>query len=160
MAKGINKFKEWIGIGDEFEEEELDEELLDDELEEEPEEPDEIKKPPKKVRRNIMTSSYSAGKKAGFDASLVVAKPQSFEESKEICDKLKQRKGVYVNLEGLDKILAQRIVDFIGGSVYALEGNIKKVASAGFIVVPDNIAISSDVDDEEDQSEENFGWMK
>lgn len=159
MAKGINKFKEWIGIGDEFEEEELEEELIEDEPEEETEEHDEIKKPAKKVRRNIMTSSYSAGKKAGIDAALVVAKPQNFEDSKEICDKLKQRKGVYVNLEGLDKILAQRIVDFIGGSVYALEGNIKKVASAGFIVVPDNIAISSDVDDD-DVSEESFGWMK
>lgn len=157
MAKSINKFKEWIGIGDEYEEE------LEDMEEQEPmeaEEDDDVKKTVKKAKKGALPGSYASAKKGSFDASLVVVKPQNFEDSKDICDKLKQRKGVYINLEGIDKIMAQRIVDFIGGSVYALEGNIKKVASAGFIVVPDNIAISSEVEEKDDASEENYSWMK
>ena len=156
MAKGMGKFKEWIGIGDEFEED------IDEEIEEEQEELEEIetvKKAAKKPKKNPVTPSYSI-KKGNYDASLVVLKPESFEDSKDICDKLKQRKGVYVNLEGTDKVLAQRIVDFIGGSVYALEGNIKKVSSAGFIVVPDNISISSDLDEKEETDNDSFNWMK
>jgi cell division inhibitor SepF len=156
MAKGINKFKEWIGIGDEVEEEEmeLESDINEDEVDEE-----EYTRPARRVKKSSPAPAFAASKKAGIDASLVVSKPQNFEESKEICDKLKQRKGVYVNLEGLDKILAQRIVDFIGGSVYALEGNIKKVASAGFIVVPDNISIASDPEGKDDDGE-NYEWLK
>jgi cell division inhibitor SepF len=159
MARGINKFKEWIGIGDEYDEE--TEEEIEGKEPEESEEFDEAKKPIKKVKKSVsMPSSFTAPKKGNFDASFVVSKPKSFEDSKEICDKLKQRKGVYLNLEGIDKVLAQRIVDFIGGSVYALEGNIRKVASSGFIVVPDNISISSEIDEKEDISDENYSWMK
>ncbi len=157
MAKGMNKFKEWIGIGDEVEEEEM--ELESDLAEEDDDEEEVYSKPSKRVKKSTPAPAFVASKKAGIDASLVVSKPQNFEESKEICDKLKQRKGVYVNLEGLDKILAQRIVDFIGGSVYALEGNIKKVASAGFIVVPDNISIASDLEGRDDDGG-NYEWLK
>lgn len=156
MAKGMNKFKEWIGIGDEAEEEEME---LENEITEDADEEEEYSRPAKKAKKSSPAPAFAASRKAGIDASLVVVKPQTFEESKEICDKLKQRKGVYVNLEGLDKVLAQRIVDFIGGSVYALEGNIKKVASAGFIVVPDNISIASDLEGKDDGGE-NYEWLK
>jgi cell division inhibitor SepF len=159
MARGINKFKEWIGIGDEYEEE-IEQETEDKSVEED-EDYDDAKKPVRKVKKNTaVSSSFGASKKSSFDATFVVSKPKSFEDSKEICDKLKQRKGVYLNLEGIDKVLAQRIVDFIGGSVYALEGNIRKVASSGFIIVPDNISIDAETDEKEEISDENYTWMK
>ena len=135
MARGINKFKEWIGIGDEYDEE--NEQEIEEQEPDVTEEYEEAKKAAKKIKKNAGSSpSFTAVKKGNYDAMFVVSKPKSFEDSKEICDKLKQRKGVYLNLEGIDKVLAQRIVDFIGGSVYALEGNIRKVASSGLIVVP------------------------
>ena len=58
---------------------------------------------------------------------MVISQPTTFEQSDEICSFLKERKSVIVNLEYVNKDVARRIVDFISGGVYALDGYIQKV---------------------------------
>ena len=55
---------------------------------------------------------------------MVISQPTSFEQSDEICSFLKEKKSVIVNLEYVNKDVARRIVDFISGGVYALDGYI------------------------------------
>jgi len=75
---------------------------------------------------------------------VVVIEPRTFEEAKGITDNLKSRRPVIVNLEQADQELAQRVVDFVSGATYALNGNMQKVGNAIFLFVPNNMDIASD----------------
>ena len=60
----------------------------------------------------------------GQPIRMVISQPTTFEQSDEICSFLKEKKSVIVNLEYVNKDVARRIVDFISGGVYALDGYI------------------------------------
>ncbi|HHX22977.1 MAG: cell division protein SepF [Tepidanaerobacteraceae bacterium] len=81
--------------------------------------------------------------------TMVIFKPSSFEQVREITDEVKNRRAAIVNLEKLDKDNAKRVLDFMAGSIYALNGAVKKVGPGIFVFVPDNIDISG-VEIEED----------
>ncbi len=73
-----------------------------------------------------------------------ICKPTSFEDSQEICDMLLTGRATVINLEGFDDKLAQRTMDFISGSVYAINGKLHRISSCIFIVSPDTVDISGD----------------
>lgn len=73
-----------------------------------------------------------------------IMKPSTFEDSQEICDMLLSGRAVVVNLEGFDPDVAQRIMDFISGAVYAVSGKLHQISRYIFIFSPDNIDISGD----------------
>lgn len=76
-----------------------------------------------------------------------IMKPTSFEDSQEICDMLLTGRATVINLEGFDDKLAQRTMDFISGSVYAINGKLHRISSCIFIVSPDTVDISGDYHD-------------
>lgn len=73
-----------------------------------------------------------------------IMKPTSFEDSQEICDTLLTGRATVINLEGFDDKLAQRTMDFISGSVYAINGKLHRISNCIFIVSPDSVDISGD----------------
>ncbi len=73
-----------------------------------------------------------------------IISPTSFEDSQEICNKLLSGRPVVVNLEGFDPDNAQRIMDFISGCIYAINGKYNQIAKYIFIFSPENVDISSD----------------
>jgi len=91
---------------------------------------------------------------------MVITQPTSFEQSEEICNYLKERKSVIVNLEYVNKDVARRIVDFISGSVHALDGHIQKISNAIFLVAPVNYEIASDLAREEIKSKLSVSWLR
>ena len=76
---------------------------------------------------------------------MVISQPTNFEQSDEICSFLKEKKSVIVNLEYVNKDVARRIVDFISGGVYALDGYIQKVSNSIFLVAPSNYEITNEM---------------
>ena len=78
---------------------------------------------------------------------MLVFQPCSYEEAEAIIDNLKARKPVIMNLDELDRELAQRIIDFIGGAVYSLGGDLKKVARSIFVVAPSNFDVMQSVEE-------------
>lgn len=101
-------------------------------------------KPYKKRQQNT-------GKVAGIpDASkvrMLIYKPVSYEDTQSIIDNLKEKKPIVVNLDELDTDVAQRILDFISGAVYALSGNIRKAARNIFVVAPYNVDVTTNTSD-------------
>jgi cell division inhibitor SepF len=95
-------------------------------------------------RRNAQVLSIHSQKQM----RVVVFEPKSFEDSQNIADQLKNRRPVIINLENADKILAKRVVDFISGATYALNGNMQKVGTGIFLFVPNNVDISGEIRDE------------
>ena len=91
--------------------------------------------------------------------SVKVIRPQTFneaqivadflkEDTREITDTLLANCTVVLNMEGLDVDIAQRIIDFIGGASFAVDGSLKAISNNIFIVAPGNIEVSGDLRDE------------
>ena len=88
----------------------------------------------------------SSAKQASIsNMEVCVIKPSSFEDVREITDTLLSGRTVILNMEGLDMALAQRIIDFISGACYAIDGNLQKVSNYIFILTPKAVDISGDI---------------
>ena len=91
------------------------------------------------------TSKISKFKKKGDPKNFVVMiKPNNVEDSREIVDELLKGSIVILNMEGLSLDIAQRIIDFSNGSIYSIDGNLKKVSQFIFILTPYEIDITGD----------------
>lgn len=77
---------------------------------------------------------------------VVIVKPANFDQVQGIADHLKNRRPVIVNLEGAEKELARRIVDFLSGTTYALGGSMQKVSCSIMLFVPPNVDVAGDID--------------
>ena len=80
--------------------------------------------------------------------SVVLVKPEKFEQAADVADHLRERRTVVLNLEQTNKDVARRMVDFLSGVTYAQDGKIKKVANSTFIITPYNVDIMGDLIDE------------
>lgn len=100
-------------------------------------------------------SSFTSGRSnnvidinAKVKMSVVVATPQSIEAASEVTLELRNKKTVIVNLEGMEKDIAQRITDFLSGSCYALGGSIKPISSRIYIIGPYDVDITGEFKEE------------
>ncbi len=91
---------------------------------------------------------------------MVISQPTTFEQSEEICNFLKERKSVVLNLEYVNKDVARRIVDFISGGVYSLDGHIQKVSNSIFLIAPANYEIANEMAREEMKNKLSVSWLK
>ena len=96
----------------------------------------------------------------GQSIKMVISQPTTFEQSEEICSLLKEKKSVIVNLEYVNKDVARRIVDFISGGVYALDGHIQKISNSIFLIAPMNYEITNEMAREEIKSKLSVSWLK
>mgnify|MGYP005767317115 CR=1 FL=1 len=74
--------------------------------------------------------------------------PDKYEDAKEVCDHIKARRPVVVNLEQVEYPVAQRIMDFLSGTCYSLEGTIQRISNNIFIIAPENVDVSGDFKEE------------
>ena len=96
----------------------------------------------------------------GQAVRMVISQPTTFEQSEEICSLLKEKKSVIVNLEYVNKDVARRIVDFISGGVYALDGHIQKISNSKFLIATMNYEITNEMAREEIKSKLSVSWLK
>ena len=81
---------------------------------------------------------------ANKNLKVVVSEPKSFEESQVYADYLKNRKQVVLNLEHAPPEVSQRIIDFVSGTAYALEGQSQQLGKNIFLFTPSNVEITKD----------------
>ena len=79
---------------------------------------------------------------------VVLVKPERFDNVSEVADHLRERHAVLLNLEQTNKDVARRLVDFLSGCAYAVDGKIKKVAANAYIITPFNVDIVGDLVEE------------
>ena len=79
---------------------------------------------------------------------VVLVKPEKFQDASAIADHLRDKRTVVLNLESANKDVARRLVDFLSGCAYALDGKIKKIAISTYIITPYNVDIVGDLIDE------------
>lgn len=66
----------------------------------------------------------------------VTVRPRNFNQAQEIADHFKDGVPVIVNLEGADREMSRRIIDFASGMCYALSGTMEKVGSGVYLLKP------------------------
>lgn len=105
----------------------------------------------------VYVSNQSGG---GENARVVLVEPTRFEESQNIADSLLNKKAVVINIESCETEIAAKLIDFIGGVVYAIDGSIQKVSQGIVLAAPSNIDIASELKrDLENDNEEIFAWV-
>lgn len=129
----VSKLKNFIGFGDEFDEYE------DDVIEEISEQHHETKPVYSRRQKIVPMNGQSTSTK------IVVLKPKCFNDSMQVADELKERRPVVINVGTLDTDEARRVVDFIAGTVYGLNGNMQKVAGGIFLATPSQVDILGEV---------------
>ena len=82
----------------------------------------------------------------GGKQEVVLFHPVSFNDTSKAADHLRARKAVIVNMENVDKAMARRVVDFLSGCAYAVEGKVNKVAQSTYLFCPYNMEVSGDLE--------------
>ena len=77
---------------------------------------------------------------------VVLFHAKTFDDAARAADELRKRKAVILNMENVDKSLTRRVVDFLSGSVYALDGSVKKVAQSTYLFCPHNMDVTGDLE--------------
>ncbi len=119
----------------------------DDELEEEYEDEAPVNPaapvPPKTAAaagRNI--SHATAPRQMAKPYTMVVVNPKNYKDAEKIGDHLKAMRPVVMNMEKTDADEAQRIVDFVQGIMYALDGRIDQISESIYLCAPNNMSVS------------------
>lgn len=154
MAGAImSKLMDFIGMEQQEEEEEY-EELEDIEEVEQEEEEEETRGFWNKRGGKVVNMP------AQQQVKMVISQPTTFEQSETICDLLKEKKSIIVNLEYVNKDVARRIVDVISGAVHALDGHMQKVSNSIFLIAPYNYDITNEMARGELPGKLSVSWLK
>jgi cell division inhibitor SepF len=92
-----------------------------------------------------MAPRASAVKPIPMPATRVhVMDPKGFNDAQEVGDRLKNGQPVILNLQGVDRDLQRRLIDFASGLAYALNGTMSKAADQVFLLTPSNVEVSDE----------------
>ncbi|HSN58141.1 MAG TPA: cell division protein SepF [Clostridiaceae bacterium] len=134
-GKVLNKMMGFLGLDDDFEDDDHEDQDIQDNRNSEAEQKvSNFKKKPNVV--SIHTT---------ISAKVKIVKPTDYEEAADICDDVKNRNIVVINTTALEQRTAQRLLDFLGGSSYALGGTLEEIDKGVFLISPSNVEVSSDL---------------
>lgn len=93
---------------------------------------------------------------------MILLEPRSFSETQAIADHLKKRNSVVVNLKRVTGAQAKRIIDFLGGCIYAIGGNMQKIGVGIYLCTPKNVNVQGQITDDNDKTktgaEDDLEW--
>ncbi len=98
-------------------------------------------------RESSKITPMRSRQKSSNTMEVCVIKPQTFEDARDIAETLLANRTVILNMEGIDYALAQRLIDFISGACYAINGNLQRVSGYIFVVTPHAVELSGDLQD-------------
>lgn len=141
----VGKFKNAMGLGDE------DEDIYDDEDIVDEYEYEDSKKSVSSIfsSKREERSSYDtrpSGKVVSIHdnrTTVNILKPADFDESPSIANSLKDGQILLINTTGMEKKVAQRLLDFVSGACYALGGDVSEVESGVFVFSPSSVHVEA-----------------
>lgn len=161
-AAMINKFMGMLGLNDN---EEYEDEEMEEVVEETYERPARAgyfsrREPEERVSRTAKVLPMTGASPVVTSSKMVITEPQCFDDVKEITDHLKERRAVIVNLETLTKEDQRRIIDFLSGATYVVDGSIQKISTLIYLITPKSVEIQNDIEKAQYRNKLSFSWMK
>ena len=99
---------------------------------------------------------YSTGSdNSNKSGKMILVEPRAYSESQEIADHLKARNSVVVNFKRVTTDQAKRIIDFLSGTLYAINGDLQKIGDGIYLCTPKNIDVQGKIT-EENESQEDY----
>lgn len=95
--------------------------------------------------QNNVVSLHTAASAKG--AKVVLVEPRVYAEAQDIAENLRNKRATIVNLQRIDRDQGVRIIDFLSGTVYALNGDIQRIGNNIFLCTPDNVEVSGEISD-------------
>lgn len=83
---------------------------------------------------------------SGNKQEVVLFHAKTFDDAAKAASELRKKRAIILNMENVDKALTRRVVDFLSGSVYALDGSVKKVAQSTYLFCPHNMGVVGDLE--------------
>ena len=164
-AAMISKFMGMLGLN-ETEEYEDEDEVVDT-IEETYERPARMgyfarreKESEERVSRSAKVLPMTGASPVVTSSKMVITEPQCFDDVKEISEHLKERRSVIVNLETLTKEDQRRIIDFLSGATYVIDGSIQKISTLIYLITPKSVEIQNDIEKAQYRNKLSFSWMK
>ena len=87
---------------------------------------------------------------------MILFEPRAYSESQQIADYLKSNNAVIVNLKRVTPDQAKRIVDFLSGTLYAIEGGLQKLGGGIFLCTPNSVPVEGKISDDKDAKVNNL----
>lgn len=87
---------------------------------------------------------HAANTTVGSSIEMKVVKPENLDSVTQIADHLLNRRTILLNLEDTNRETARRIIDFLQGVAYAINGTLKKVANCTYVITPSNVDVSGE----------------
>ncbi len=135
------KFTEWFMNVMSVPVEDEAQETVEQVVEEQPQE----NEPVIRIKRPAQREQTQANIRPLSNMKVVLAKPVNFEEGPAVADHVNQKRTVVLNLEGVNKDVCRRLIDFLTGVAYANEGTLKRVANSTYIITPKAVDIMGDM---------------
>lgn len=79
------------------------------------------------------------------NTNIVLFEPRNFDEAEEIGHHIKSKRACCVNLHRMPSEYRQRIIDFLSGVVYGVDGSIRKVGENVILCSPKNLQVGGDI---------------
>lgn len=137
-SKIMNKVMNFMGFNDDVENNEEFEDIQAREREEA-----QIQQPQQSKRKGQVVSLHANNLQRQI--RVVVIDPLEFDEVVGIADHLKARRPVVINLEITEPDIAEKVIDFVSGCSYALDGTLQKIGNGMFISIPSDMEITSEL---------------
>ena len=120
----------------------------------------EIEKDSPYASRNLQTKVIPMNNGLS-SARMVITQPTCYEDVEELGAYLKNKKSIIVNLENVGKEDARRIVDFLSGSAFMIDGTIQKVSNLIYLIAPRTVEVQNDLERSElNKQKASFSWLK
>ena len=100
------------------------------------------------TRQSAQTQGMDISGTDSTSLELKVVRPENYASVTEIADHLLAHRTVVLNLEATNKEVAKRLIDFLAGVAYSIDGQLKNVANNTYIITPYNVEILGDLIDE------------
>lgn len=84
---------------------------------------------------------------------MILVEPRAYSESQQIADHLKAKNSVLVNFKRVTSDQAKRIIDFLGGTLYAIGGDLQKVGNGIYLCTPKNINVQGKITEDDGKTE-------
>lgn len=154
-GKVLNRIMDVLGLENDYDEDDMEEDTGEESYNCEKDDKNEMEEAevPFKKRGKVVNINTAVS------AKIVILKPVNFDEAITICDNLKNRRIVIVNTTDMEPKIAQRLIDFMGGSSYALGADLEEIESNVYILSPSNVQVSSELKNEL-SGKGLFNWSK
>ena len=90
-----------------------------------------------------------SGKETSYKNKTILVEPRAFSEAQQIADYLKAKNQVVVNFKRVTSDVSKRIMDFLNGIVYAIDGKMEKLGPGIVLCAPKGFEIEGNITEEE-----------